>query len=94
MNRYGHYASSATVRRVDMTLQSTLNNSDSFVPDGIESKPNLSTGTAWDNVDINLETQSGADTIHHTYGICYQTIKEIDEIETEESSEIHRNLDQ
>ena len=77
-----------------MTLQSTLNNSDSFVPDGIETKPNQSTGTAWDNVDINLETQLGADTIQHTHGICYQTIKEIDEIETEESSEIHRNLDQ
>ena len=94
MNRYGHCASSETVRRVEMSLESTLNNSDSFIPDSIETKPNLSTGTAWDNFDTNLETPSGADTIHHTYGICYQTIKETDEIETEESSEIHLNLNQ
>ena len=26
------------------------------------------------NFDINIETLSGADTIHHTYGICYQNI--------------------
>ena len=68
---------------------STLNN-----PDGIEIKPNLSTGTAWDNFDKNLETPAGAETIHHTYGTCYQTIKEADEIKTEESSEIHLNLNQ
>ena len=77
-----------------MFLESTLNNSDSFIPNGIKTKPNLSTGTAWDNFDINLETPSGADTIHHTYGICYQTVKETDEIETEEKSEIQLNLNQ
>ena len=77
-----------------MSLEMTLNNSDSFIPDGIETKPNLSTGTAWDNLDINLETPSGADNIHHTCGICHQTIKETNEIETEESSEIHLNLNQ
>ena len=80
--------------RVDVSLESTLNNSDSFIPDGIETKPNLSTGAAWNNFDINLETPSGADTIHGTHGICYQTIKETDETETEESSEIHVNLNQ
>ena len=94
INRHGHCASSETVQKVDLSLESTLNNSDSFIPDGIETRPNLSTGTAWDNFDINLETPSGADTIHQTYGICYQTIKETDEIETEESSEIHLNLNQ
>ena len=39
-------------------------------------KPDLCTGTAWDNFDVNLETPSGADTIHHTYGICYQNIED------------------
>ena len=92
MNRYGHCASSETVRRVDIYFESTLNNFNSFIPDGIETKPNLSTGTAWGNFNINLETRSRADTIHHTYGICYQTIKETDEIETEKSSEIHLKL--
>ena len=45
MNDYRHCASSETVRRVDMSFQSTLKN-DSFIPDGIETKPNLSTGTS------------------------------------------------
>ena len=94
INRYGHCASSETVQRVDMSLESTLSNSDSLIPDGIETKPNLSTGIALDNLDINLETLSGADNIHHTYGICHQAIKETNEIETEESSEIHLNLNQ
>ena len=81
--------------RVDVSLESTLNNSDSFIPDGIETKPNLSTGAAWNNFDINLiKKPSGDDTIHGTHGICYQTIKETDETETEESSEIHVNLNQ
>ena len=69
MNRYGHCASSETVRRVDMSLESTLYNSDSFIPDNIKTEPNLSTRTACDNSDINLETPSGVDTIHHSYGI-------------------------
>ena len=29
---------------------------------------------ALDNFDINMETPSGADAIHHTYGICYKNI--------------------
>ena len=35
-----------------------------------------------------METPSGADSIHHTYGICYQNVKEdtIDEIAIESSS--------
>ena len=58
-----------------MSLEMTLNNSDSFIPDGIETKPNLSTGTAWDNLDINLETPSGADNIHHTVGYVIKPLK-------------------
>ena len=94
INCYGHCASSETVLRVDMSLESTLNNSDSLIPDGIETKPNLSTGIALDNLDINLETLPGADNIYHTYRICHQAIKETNETETEESSEIHLNLNQ
>ena len=45
MNQYGHCASSKTVQRVDMSLESTLNNSEYFIPDGIKTKPNLSTRT-------------------------------------------------
>ena len=77
-----------------MSLESTLNNFDSLIPDGIITKPNLSRGAAWDNFDINLETPLGADSIDHAYEICYQTIKEIDELKVEENSEIHLNLNQ
>ena len=77
-----------------MSLEPTLNNFDSLIPDGIITKSNLSRGAAWYNFDINLETSLGADSIDHTYGICYQTIKEIDEVKVEENSEIHLNLNQ
>ena len=77
-----------------MSLESTLNNFDSLIPDGVITKPNLSRGAAWSNFDINLETPLGADSIDHTYGICYQTIKEIDEVKVEENSQIHLNLNQ
>ena len=35
--------------------------------------PTCRQGLAWDNFDINTET-SGANTINHTYRICYQNI--------------------
>ena len=35
--------------------------------------PTCRQGLAWDNFDINTET-SEANTIHHTYRICYQNI--------------------
>ena len=61
--------------KVDISLESTLNNSDSFIPDGIETSPNLSIGTAWDDFNINLETPSVAHTIHHTLGYVIKPLK-------------------
>ena len=43
-----------------------------LLPRNIRRDPNSCLGLAWDNFDINLETLSGAGSIHHTYGICYQ----------------------
>lgn len=74
LNRFGHCASNETIRRVDIGLESAIQQSNSAVPNGIEKIPLLSTGLAWDNFDINIETPSGSDTIHHTYGICYQNV--------------------
>ena len=65
-----------------------------LIPGDAKAKPNLPTGTASTDFDINLETPLGAENIHHTYRTHYQTIKEIDEIETEEISGIHLNLNQ
>ena len=72
MNRYGHCASTETIRRIDMSLKATINDKKNVVPDGIRKLPFLSTDTALDNFGINLETPPDKDTIHHTYGICYQ----------------------
>ena len=43
MNNYGHCSNNETVQRVGMSLESICNNSDSFIPDGIKTKPTLST---------------------------------------------------
>ena len=94
MNHYRHCESSEIAQRIDISLESTLiTRIASYLT---VSKPILiyREDTAWDNFNINLETPSGANTIHHTYVICYQTIKEKDEIETEESLKIHVNLNQ
>ena len=32
------------------------------------------TSFTWDNFDINTKAMCGTNTIHHTYGICYQNI--------------------
>ena len=65
-----------------------------LIPGDAKAKPNLSPRTASADFDINLETPLGAENIHHTYRIHYQTIKETYEIETEEISGIHLNLNQ
>ena len=71
MNRFGHCASNEKIRRIDIGMESTLNESNDIVPDNIVKIPSLCTGRAWDNFDVNMETLSGANSIHHTCGICY-----------------------
>ena len=73
-NRFGQSIGDETVRRMDMSFQEAVNQNDTILPSHIQIFPNLSTGLAWDNFDINIETLSGENTIHHTYGICYQIL--------------------
>ena len=73
MIRFGHCIGDKAVRRMDRSFEDALNQNDTILPSHIQISPNLSTGLAWDNFDINIET-SAAHTIHHTYGICYQNI--------------------
>ena len=56
-----------------MSFEEAVIQNDTILPSHIQISPNMSAGLAWDNFDINIET-SGANTIHHTYGICYQNI--------------------
>ena len=89
LNRLGHCASNETVRRIEMGMESTIVANHSLVPSHIETREDLCTALAWDNFDINIETPSGADTIHHTYGICYQNIVEsMDILPTESTSAV------
>ena len=55
-------------------IESSLTSSNSLVPDQIIKTKELYTALAWDNFYVNLETLSRADSVHHTYGICYQNI--------------------
>ena len=75
LNRNGHCASNETLRRIDMDMEESSSvKCSGIVPDGISKQRGKSTGTAWDNLDINMETINGLGTIHHTYGIIYQNI--------------------
>ena len=71
LNRFDHSTGDETIRRIDLGLEQALFKTKTLVPNHIIRKSNLSTGLAWDNFDINIETPSGANTIQHTYGICY-----------------------
>ena len=39
MNRYGHYVSSETIPRIDMSLEVTITDKENVVPDGLENYP-------------------------------------------------------
>ena len=55
-----------------MELEQTCKKNNDILPADIIKNAGLSTGLGWDNFDLNIETPSGAGTIHHTHGICYQ----------------------
>ena len=74
LNRFGHCIGDETVRRMDMSFEEAVNQNDAILPSHIQISPNLSTGLPYNNFDINIKTLSGANTMHHTYGICYQNI--------------------
>ena len=50
--------------RIDLDLEETLFKTKILVPSHTIRKSNLSTGLAWDNFDINMETSSGANTLY------------------------------
>ena len=74
LKRFGHCIGDETVRRMDMSFEEAANQNDTILPSHIQISPNLLTGLAWNNFDINIEILSKANTIHHTYGICYENI--------------------
>ena len=84
LNRFGHCASDETIRKIKLGLEETLYETKTLVPSHIIRKSGFSTGPARVNFDINIETPSGANTIRHTYEICYQNTLPQEEIQTSE----------
>ena len=74
LNRLGHSLSYDEVKALETEFPFSTEESDRDAPDGIVLKPNLGTGLAWDNFDVNMETLDGKDTLHATVGICYQNV--------------------
>ena len=62
-------------------MESTISQQDTLLPDQFLRDPNLCSALAWDNFGVNISTLSVADSMHLTFGICYQnesqTSKEI-----------------
>ena len=50
------------------------------------SKKNFSAGHAWYNFHINIETPPAANTIHQTYGICFQNTLPPEQIQISEKA--------
>ena len=78
----------------ELTLQ--VKSESQAAPFGMELKPNLNTGIAFDNYDRYVETLTGKNTLHDTVGIAYQDVIEPDaeneascsNVELEPSSEV------
>ena len=65
LNRLGNSISYDEVKTLETELAFSAEKSNS---DGILLLPNLGTGLAWDNYDVNMETLDGKDTLHATFG--------------------------
>ena len=70
----GYSLSYDEVKSLETVLAFSAKENDCDAPDGIELKPNLGTGLAWDNYDVNMETLDGKATLYATIGTCYQNI--------------------
>ena len=74
LNLLGHSLSYDEVKSLETEFAFSANENDCEAPDGIKFQPDLATGLAWDNYDVNMETLDGKDTLHATVGICYQSV--------------------
>lgn len=72
LNRFGYCISYDQVKALETEIAFACIEKDTECPDGIKRRPDLGTGVAWDNYDINIETLDGKSTFHSTLGICYQ----------------------
>ena len=72
LNRLGYTLCYDEVKALETEFAFATEESGQVAPDGIQLVPDLATGLAWDNYDVNMDTLDGKDTLHATVGICYQ----------------------
>ena len=60
------------VRQIDIGMETSITINTKLQSINIRKDSKECIGLAWENFDVNLKTLSGAGSIHHTYGICYQ----------------------
>ena len=72
LNKFGHCASNEKIRHIDNGIERTISQQDTLLPDQFLSDPNSCMALAWYNFNIDISTLSGADSMHHTFGICHQ----------------------
>lgn len=80
LNRFGHFVSNDKVKQIHTGMKTSIAITTKLYPSNIREGSKAWIGIAWENIVINLETLSGAGSIHHTYGIDYQNIS-VDEEE-------------
>ena len=81
LNRLGYTLSYDEVKALETAFAFTAEESDRHAPDGIELNPDLATGLAWNNYDVNMDTLDGKNTLHATVGICYQNKSETNNLQ-------------
>ncbi len=64
LNRFSQCNNYDAVEEYETELAATISERETSTPDGLLRKPGLVTWCAWDNYDENMETLSGAGTLH------------------------------
>ena len=72
LNHFNQCTSYTVTEELEADLAETITKRNVATPDGIVCNNKLCTSLAWDNFDKNTETLSGHNTLHATFGICYQ----------------------
>ena len=62
------------VRQIDIGMETSITINTKLQSINIRKDSKECIGLAWENFDVNLKTLSGAGSIHHTYGVCYQNV--------------------
>lgn len=74
LNRLGNSLSYDEVKALETEIAYSVEENNQDTPCDMDLNPNLGTGLAWDNYDVNMDTTDGKNTLHATVGICYQNV--------------------